>query len=40
MKNVKFDSTNLNSMLPNYIDCDLEKVRILNENKDKAGVYC
>lgn len=40
MKNVKFDSTNLNSILPNYIDCDLEKVRILNENKDKAGVYC
>lgn len=40
MKNVKFDSANLNSMLPNYIDCDLEKVRILNENKDKAGVYC
>lgn len=40
MKNEKFNSINVNLMLPSYIDCDLEKVRILNENKDKAGVYC
>jgi hypothetical protein len=23
-----------------YLDCDLEKVRILKENKSKGGIYC